>query len=51
MLSIILFFTTQDLGPILVDHIITINSVNTLRYISVQTVCSQTLRRSPTPES
>ena len=43
---LLVVITTLELRPIDEDHII-INRVNTLRYINAQTVCSQTLRRSP----
>ncbi|XP_068676472.1 secretory phospholipase A2 receptor-like [Montipora foliosa] len=38
--------TTLDCRPIVADHLI-INRLDTLRYISEQTVCPQTLSRSP----
>ena len=46
---LLVVITTLELRPIDEDHIIT-NSVNTLRYISAQTVCSQTLKRSLIPK-
>jgi len=42
---LLVVITPLDLCPMLTDHII-INHVETLSYISAQTVCSKTLRRS-----